>query len=265
MGGQNSVLLAESYCDWWLLAGVDALVGETPSGWLAAPPANDPAPVRAKVAPVAPVYEAEAPPLPAALQRQQVVEAPVAKGPVELPEDWTAFQAWLAAHPDVPGSQWDARRVLPVGRAGAPLMLLTAWAEIDDQRDGELFAGPAGKLLDAMLRAIGMARGDCYMASLAVTRPPGGRCDEAAAADLDRLLWHHLRLARPGRLILIGSDIVRVAKDMALPDARGRLLDINQHGGKVEAVAIAHPAMLLARPAQKAAAWDSLKLLNRGR
>jgi DNA polymerase len=27
MGGQNSVLLAESYSDWWSLAGVDALVG----------------------------------------------------------------------------------------------------------------------------------------------------------------------------------------------------------------------------------------------
>jgi len=66
-------------------------------------------------------------------------------------------------------------------------------------------------------------------------------------------------------LLLIGSDIVRMAAKIALPDARGNLLDINQDGGKVEAVAIAHPAMLLARPAQKAAAWDSLKLFNRGR
>ena len=256
-------MLAESYCDWWSLAGVDALVGETPAGWLVVPPANDPAPRQAKIAAIAP--ESEPAPLPAALQRQEVVEAPVAKGPVELPADWPAFQSWLAEHPDVPGSQWDARRVLPVGNAGAPLMLLTAWPEIDDQRDGALFTGPAGNLLDAMLRAIGMTRGDTYMASLAITRPPGGRCDEKDAADLDRLLWHHLRLARPGRLLLIGSDIVRMAAKLALPDARGTLLDINQDGGKVEAVAIAHPAMLLARPAQKAAAWDSLKLFNRGR
>ncbi|MGH6651649.1 MAG: uracil-DNA glycosylase family protein [Sphingopyxis sp.] len=265
MGGQNSALSAASYCDWWSLAGVEALVGEAPAGWLATPPANDPAPMRAKVAAIAAPFEPEAAPLPAALQRQEAVEAPIAKGPVELPEDWLAFQDWLATHPDVPGSQWDARRVLPVGDAGAPLMLLTAWPEIDDQRDGALFAGPAGTLLDAMLRAIGMVRGDCYLASLAITRPPGGRCDERDLGDLDRLLWHHLRLARPGRLLLIGSDIVRMAAGLALPDARGNLLDINQDGGKVEAVAIAHPAMLLARPAQKAAAWDSLKLLNRGR
>lgn len=264
MGGRNSALLAESICDWWSLAGVDALVGETPAGWLAAPPANDPAPVRPKMAPmIAP--EPEAAPLPAALQRQDVIEAPVAKGPVDLPADWATFQSWLADHPDVPGSQWDARRILPVGDAGAPLMLLTAWPEVDDQHDGALFSGPAGKLLDAMLAAIGLARADCYTASLAVTRPPGGRCDDGSAADLDRLLWHHLRLARPGRLLLIGSDIVRMAAKLPLADARGRLLDINQEGGKVEAVAVASPAMLLARPAQKAAAWDSLKLFNRGR
>lgn len=255
-------MLAQSYSDWWSLAGVEALVGETPAGWLAAPPANDPAPVRPKMT-VA--VEPEQVPLPAALQRQQVAEAPAAKGPVELPTEWATFQSWLADHPDVPGSQWDARRVLPVGDAGAPLMLLTAWPEVDDQRDGALFTGPAGKLLDAMLAAIGTTRDEAYLASLAVTRPPGGRCDDAAAAELDRLLWHHLRLARPVRLLLIGGDIVRMAAKIALPDARGRLLDINQDGGKVEAVAIAHPAMLLARPAQKAAAWDSLKLFNRGR
>ncbi len=255
-------MLAESTCDWWSLAGVDALVGEQPAGWLVTPPANDAAATKPKHVARA---EPELPPLPAALQRQDPLEVVEPRGPVVFPGDWNEFQSWLATSDDVPGSQWDARRVLPAGEAGAPLMLLTAWPEIDDQRDGTLFTGPAGKLLDAMLQAIGTTRGDCYVASLSVTRPAGGRCDGEEAAELDRLLWHHLRLARPDRLLLIGSDIVRMAAATALPDARGRLLNINQDGGKVEAVAVAHPAMLLARPAQKAAAWDSLKLFNRGR
>ncbi len=254
-------MLAESICDWWSLAGVDALVGEQSAGWLVAPPANDAAAKPKRIV----HEEPELPPLPAALQRQDIPEAAETKGPVVFPDDWNEFQAWLANGDDVPGSQWDARRILPAGDAGAPLMLLTAWPEIDDQQDGTLFSGAAGQLLDAMLRAIGMARADCYVASLAVTRPAGGRCDGNEAAELDRLLWHHLWLARPGRLLLIGGDIVRMAAASTLPDVRGKLLNINQDGGKVDAVAVAHPAMLLARPAQKAAAWDSLKLFNRGR
>ncbi|KTE15482.1 uracil-DNA glycosylase [Sphingopyxis sp. H115] len=257
MGGRNSALLAESICDWWLLAGVDSLVGEHPAGWLVAPPANDAAARPKRLAPV----EADPP----ALQRQETPVPVEPAGPVAFPDDWTEFQDWLANGGDVPGSQWDARRIVPAGEAGAPLMLLTAWPEIDDQQEGALFSGAAGQLLDAMLRAIGMSRADCYVASLAVTRPAGGRCDGEEAAGLDRLLWHHLRLARPGRLLLIGGDIVRMAAATSLVDARGKLLEINQDGGKVDAVAVAHPAMLLARPAQKAAAWDSLKLFNRGR
>jgi len=262
MGGRNLALLAESYCDWWSLAGVEALVGEQPAGWLAVPATNDAAAPRPKRAET---HEPRSQPLPTALQRQPAATPVEPKGPVAFPGDWDDFQRWLATSDDVPGSQWDARRVLPVGSVAAPLMLLAAWPEIDDQREGNLFAGPAGKLLDAMLQAIGLTRSQCYAASLAVTRPPGGRCDASDAAGLDRLLWHHLRLARPQRLLLIGGDIVRMATGLALPDVRGRTLDVNQDGGKVEAVAVTHPALLLARPAQKAAAWDSLKLFNRGR
>src|SRR3546814_5359729 len=127
MGGQNSALLAESYCDWWSLAGVDSLVGDEPAGWLTLPAANDPKP---KI-----VADDEPLPLPTALQRQAPAEASTSRGPVTFPDEWDAFQAWLAEHPDVPGSQWDARRVLPNGAPGAPLMILTAWPEIDDQRD----------------------------------------------------------------------------------------------------------------------------------
>ena len=262
MGGQNSALLAESYCDWWSLAGVDALVGEQPAGWLAMSPANDAVASRPRRTATA---AAEPQPLPDALQRQSSERPVESRGPTALPADWKDFHQWLGSSEAVPGSQWDARRVLPVGEAAAPLMLLTAWPEIDDQREGQLFAGPAGKLLDAMLQAIGLVRRQCYVASLAVTRPPGGRIDAHDAAELDRLLWHHLRLAMPQRLLLIGGDIVRIAAGLTLSDARGKLLDLNQDGGKMETVAVAHPAMLLARPAQKAAAWDSLKLFNRGR
>ena len=127
MGGQNSALLAESIRDWWSLAGVDALVGEEPAGWLVVPPANDAAAAKPKRPPE---NEPEPLPLPAALQRQEAPEALEPKGPVVFPGDWTEFQSWLATGVDVPGSQWDARRVLPVGEADAPQPPRPSWRHL---------------------------------------------------------------------------------------------------------------------------------------
>ena len=45
----------------------------------------------------------------------------------------------------------------------------------DEDRQGEPFVGRAGQLLNAMLRAIGLARGDVYIANILKCRPPGNR------------------------------------------------------------------------------------------
>jgi uracil-DNA glycosylase len=84
-------------------------------------------------------------------------------------------------------------------------------------------------------------------------------------AELQHLLWHHIEIAKPGRLLLVGNDMARVVAGVSRTEASGKLLNINQNGVNVEAVAVPHPATLLSRPAQKAAAWDSLKLLKRER
>ena len=54
-------------------------------------------------------------------------------------------------------------------------MLIGAAPESDDERQGETFAGPAGKLLDAMLRAIGLDRSGVYLTNVVPWRPPGNR------------------------------------------------------------------------------------------
>lgn len=260
MGGLEALQVAQSYHSWWQLAGVDTLVAEEPADWLskrapASAPEAEPAPQFTPVEPVAASLVLDRP-------APQPVVAPLA---TPMPDEWDAFQAWLASEPGVPGSQWDQRRVLPSGAVSAPLMVLTSCPEIDEQSAGELFAGPPGQLLDAMLRAVGLTRAQCYCASLAVTRPPGGRLDADARSALTPLLWHHLALARPQKLLLLGNEVTSLVAESDVASARGNLLNVNQDGVNMSAVAILHPALLLARPALKVAAWDSLKLLNKGR
>jgi uracil-DNA glycosylase len=189
---------------------------------------------------------------------------PMPLAPLAMPDDWDDFHRWLAEDPAVPGTAWHPRRVLPTGPQAAPLMILSLCPEMADQDSGTLYSGDAGKLLDAMLRAIGLQRAQCYAASLALTRPPGGRVDAAQADMLVPLLWHQLRLARPERLLLFGGDLVRLVTGADIAALRGELRLVNHVGVNVEVVAVQHPMLLLDRPIRKAAAWDSLKRLARG-
>lgn len=276
MGGHNNHMnnhrIADSYLSWWTLAGVDALVGETPAGWLETVPVNDNA-RKGSTERAAEHIAVEPPPLPEILLKKERTADPGSEAPVIFPETWDAFQQWLAKGDNVPGLQWDDRRVLPSGAAHAKLMLITAWPDMDDQRAGALFCGEPGRLLDNMLKAIGLNRDDCYLASLAITRPAGGRCQPEDLPELERLFQHHLRLAAPQRLLLIGSDITGILTGERLPAARGRLLDLGNHlnlsdnsdnKASLPIAAVPHPTIMLSRPAQKSAAWDSLKLFSQG-
>jgi uracil-DNA glycosylase len=251
MIASHATLLVESHRSWWQLAGLETLVGDVPQNWLA--PKPDPVPDVARIEP--PVKPRLPEPAP-------VAPAPLA--PLAMPEDWAAFQAWLANDGDVPGTRWHPQRVLPAGLQGARLMVLALTPEMADHDAGALFAGECGRLLDAMLRAIGLTRGDCYLASLALTRPPGGRIDSTDMAALTPLLWHHLRLAAPSKLLIFGSDLTQAVLGTDMGAMRANLRDVNQNGVKLSATATQHPLLLLDRPARKAAAWDSLKLLAQG-
>ena len=259
MTTSSAALLVESHLSWWQLAGLDNLVEEAPQNWLAP---------KAEISAETPRAEAAAPP-PARRAEPALVPlaptgAPPALAPLAMPDDWTEFQAWLAADPAVPGTRWSPQRILPAGTPGAKLMVLALSPEMADHDAGQLFAGDCGRLLDAMLRAVGLGRGDCYLASLALTRPPGGRIDTGEMAALTPLLWHHLRLAAPQQLLLFGTDLAQAVVNSDLAALRGHLRDVNQADVKVAATAVQHPLLLLDRPARKAAAWDSLKLLAQG-
>jgi uracil-DNA glycosylase len=252
-----ATMLIESHRSWWQLAGLETLVAEAPQNWLA--PKADPVPETLRSEPSPVLRQPDAP-----LAAPPSAPAPIALAPLAMPEDLAAFQAWLAEDAGVPGTRWHPQRILPVGTPGAKLMVVALAPELDDHDAGQLFAGDSGRLLDAMLRAIGLTRSDCYLASCALTRPPGGRIDARDMAALTPLLWHHLRLAAPQKLLIFGTDLAQAILGTDLASVRGNLRDVNQAGVKLSATATQHPMLLLDRPARKAAAWDSLKLLAQG-
>jgi DNA polymerase len=132
--------------------------------------------------------------------------------------------------------------VFGVGSEAADWMIIGEAPGAEEDRRGEPFVGRAGKLLDEMLRAVGLARESVFIANVLKCRPPNNRdpaVDEAASC-------------RPH----LERQIALIAPKLIL--AVGRIHYLND--GQVPVVVTYHPAYLLRSPTQKRKAWQDLCL-----
>lgn len=216
---------AVSTLDWWREAGVDVLVEETSRDWLA---------------------------------RAAPIEARPVAVPDALPETLAEFLAWRVGAA-APEAAWRGVSIAATGPLDAELMVLV---DCPDRGDADcLLSGPAGKLFDRMLGAMGVSRDAVHLAAVCARRPVAGRMPREVEAELQRLARHHLGLLAPRRLLLMGDAAARALLGTEVLRARGRLHTVNHEGGETAAVATFHPRLLLERPAQKADAWKDLQLL----
>ncbi|WP_336960154.1 uracil-DNA glycosylase family protein [Sphingobium aquiterrae] len=242
---------------WWSLAGVDCAIGEAPVNWLQPParPARalDSSPPAAAPSPSAPI-------------------APAPSAAPRWPTDIAAFRRWLADSQDILEAAWPGPRILPGEAENAAenvdVMVITDMPDADDIAGGALLGGDAGRLFDAMLAAVGLDRGQCHIASLAVARPIGGLMRDEDLKPLAERMLYHIGLAAPRRLLVLGDRTVRAlgATDggAALRDDAGNLRPVNHGDGIVDAIATLHPRLLLKQPEAKAACWQQLQFLVKG-
>ncbi|MEQ1687283.1 MAG: uracil-DNA glycosylase family protein [Sphingopyxis sp.] len=176
-----------------------------------------------------------------------------------MPATLEAFDTWLREPGNVPFSHWSMRTTLPVGPENPDIMLLTACPEEADIAASSLFSGAHGALLDAMLNAIGLERDRQRLASLAFTRPPTSQLSDDQAQTLMRIAHHHIALAQPKVLILVGQQICRIYSDQnSVPAAETQPL-FNHISSKTNLFAIHAMRMLIERVQLKRHAWEVLK------
>lgn len=129
---------------------------------------------------------------------------------------------------------------------------------------GEPFVGPAGKLLDNMLRALGLQRHDnTYIANVVKCRPTGadGRDRPPSAIEMQAclpFLQRQIELIRPSVIVALGRiaaiGLLGLPEDTRVGSLRGR---IHRYQG-LPVIVTYHPAYLLRQPAEKALAWRDL-------
>lgn len=150
--------------------------------------------------------------------------------------------------------------VVGVGDEKAEWLIIGEAPGADEDAQGEPFVGQAGKLLDAMLAAIGLKRGEnVYIANVLKSRPPGNRnpAPEEVAACLP-YLERQIQLIQPKIIIALGRFAVQslLNTDEAIGKLRGR---VHQYQG-VPLIVTYHPAYLLRNLPDKEKAWEDLCL-----
>ena len=252
LGGPQDLL------QWYIDAGVDEAIEDTPIDRYAvaeqarrvptpAPaPTIDPAPQKAK---------------PVLVSRNDVARtaADGAAGAQSLDELRAAF----AEFDGCALKQTAMNFVFGDGNPDGPLMFIGEAPGAEEDRQGLPFVGPAGRLLDKMLTAIGLTRDDAYITNVLPWRPPGNRqpTDSEIAACLP-FMERHIALVDPRVLILVGGTAAKTmlgAKE-GIMRLRGRWFnyEVPGAGRTIPARAIFHPAYLLRTPAQKRLAWQDL-------
>lgn len=140
----------------------------------------------------------------------------------------------------------------------------------EEDRTGRPFVGRAGQLLDKMIIAMGLGRGDVYIANVLKTRPPNNATPTLEEARLCApFLYEQIAIIDPEVIVTLGLPATRTLLGTmeAMGKLRGRWASFSP-GGLAGARVVAvmptyHPAYLLRNytPQERAKVWSDLQLV----
>jgi uracil-DNA glycosylase family 4 len=131
-----------------------------------------------------------------------------------------------------------------VGAPGARIMFIGEGPGEQEDLQGKPFVGPAGKLLDQLLRRVGLSREEVFITNIVKCRPPGNRepmPDEVAACK--PYLDGQIAAIWPSVICLLGRPAVAtvLAVSQAMNKIHGQILERDG----VKYVPLYHPAAAL--------------------
>jgi DNA polymerase len=149
-------------------------------------------------------------------------------------------------------SQGRTQVVFGVGDPDADLMFVGEAPGFHEDKQGYPFVGQAGKLLDTLLAAIGLERGDVYIANVLKCRPPGNRDpqpDEIEACEGH--LFRQIELIRPRVVATLGNFATKLlsGKPTGITRVHGVEQEVTLGGSRVLLYPLYHPAAALYTPA----------------
>ena len=153
--------------------------------------------------------------------------------------------------------------VFGVGDPNADLVVVGEAPGADEDAQGIPFIGRAGKLLDQILEAVDLRRGEgVYIANILKCRPPGNRDPQPSEVEqCEPHLIKQLHLLQPKLILALGRIAAQTLLKTSAPlsKLRGKLHDY--HG--VPLMVTFHPAALLRNPNWKRPTWEDVQEMKR--
>ncbi|GAC1340864.1 MAG: hypothetical protein NVSMB26_28940 [Beijerinckiaceae bacterium] len=189
-------------------------------------------------------------------------QAPDGPPPIEREAgfDWAQLRQRVAVCERCALSKTRTQTVFGVGDLRAQWLVVGEAPGAEEDRVGEPFVGPAGQLLNAMLRAIGLKREEVFIANVLKCRPPHNRDPSSSeTGECIPYLEQQVALLEPKILLIVGR--IAAQKMLQTDAALGRLRQqVHTFGPKrVPMVVTYHPAYLLRSPGDKRKAWADLQ------
>ncbi|MGW8247504.1 MAG: uracil-DNA glycosylase [Acidiferrobacterales bacterium] len=232
--------------------GIDVWVERTPANMLAPEATLDAAPVKPDI--VQPDSPASG----------EVSHTPPPEHVVQThaPPGWKQLRSAVASCQACPLHESRTQTVFGIGNENADWLFVGEAPGADEDAQGEPFVGRAGKLLNAMLFALGLAREQVFIANVLKCRPPNNRDprpEEVAACE--HFLRDQISLIKPRIIVALGRHAAHnlLKTDQPLSHLRGKIHTYEN----TPLLVTYHPAYLLRSPAEKAKAWADLCLAQK--
>jgi len=160
-----------------------------------------------------------------------------------------------------PLSEGRTQIVHTTGNFNADLMFVGEAPGKNEDAEGEPFVGRAGQLLNKIIEAIGMTRGDVAIGNINRCRPPDNRTPTLPEAHTCRpFLLREIAVIRPKVIVVLGNTALHNLLDtkVGITKVRGKFQDY--YGVKV--MPTFHPAYLLRDPNKKRETWEDMKMVR---
>ncbi|RMD68270.1 MAG: uracil-DNA glycosylase [Gammaproteobacteria bacterium] len=178
--------------------------------------------------------------------------------------DWDALEERIRQCTRCDLAQSRTQAVPGVGNRQAEWMIVGEAPGAEEDKKGEPFVGRAGKLLDKMLKAIGLAREAVYITNIVKCRPPNNRDPlPGEIAACKPYLERQIALLQPRIILAVGRIAAQSLLETKsnLGALRGKRFHYDQTS--IPVVVTYHPAYLLRAPIEKRKAWEDLVFARR--